>query len=180
MNIQRGFPDQCGGLAPLGELSASNATILLAPGLYVLGGFLFFGVDPKTVLFLITGLIFEVVALLAVFVLPLTPVHNEMLRQRERYYQEMATLAQRIDDNARELIEPSKLPDPGEIQKRLQILQALRQFYQENHDFPTWPFEMRRLAFALSAPQALSLLTGVGLQRVIPSWVLDLVKLFGK
>ncbi|MBI3537250.1 MAG: hypothetical protein HY070_06810 [Chloroflexi bacterium] len=179
-NVQRTHPDQCGGLAPLGELSASNAIVLLAPGVYMVGGFLFFGNDPKTVLLLIIGVIFEAVALTAIFVVPLLAVRNEMLRQRELHYLEFAKLAHGVEENARVLFSASQLPTGAEIQNHFQIVQGLRQLNQENRDFPTLPFRAAGIALRLTAPQALTLLTGVGVERFIPSWVTTFISMLGK
>lgn len=64
-----------------------------------------------------------IIALLAVslitFFLPLYEIHREMVRQRIQYQEGLDTLARRIDEIARQLIDPSIELDSASAQKRL-------------------------------------------------------------
>lgn len=166
LNPQLGHPDSCGGLEPLGNLCLWNALILALPGAF-LGGWIILG--PSTRYDdIYTGLFYKLllipVSWAAIsFFLPLWSVHEILLAKREAVRLQLDQLGRSIDSLAHQMLDHAHELEPEESEKMAKKLEIMRQTYQQNKDYPVWPFNyeiLKKLALS-QAVQVLSL-TGLG------------------
>lgn len=191
IRVQPAHPDKSGGLQPLGDLCLANALTVLFPIIYVVSWIVLFS-SPSFVAsypqiasqlrdyepmyrlgFFQIGLIFLLASELVIFFWPILDAHREMVRQRVQYQERLDRLAKEIDDNTQLLLDPWKQEDLKTVQQLLETRQSMLQVYQDNREFPLWPFD-RLTRLKLTSAQVLPLLSVVGAGKPI----LDLVAAF--
>lgn len=192
--VQPAHPDQSGGLEPLGKLCLNNALVVIGPVLYFVGWVVVLSlpdvlhsyprIEAQVQVFEIyfktgliqVGLLGLLVAELLVFFLPLVEIHQEMKRQQLRHQQHLDKLARRIDRINQELLQLVFGDDSTDPQKSLETLKWLRQVYQENKQFPTWPFNFE-IALKLTTSVGVPFLSLTGISKPILEVIGNLLSL---
>lgn len=166
LNPQLGHPDTCGGLEPLGTLCLWNALILALPGAF-LGGWIILG--PSTRYDDIYTSLFYKLLLVPVswaaisFFLPLWSVHEILLSKRETIRLQLDQLSRCIDKLTHRMLDHAHELEPEESEKTAKKLELMQQTYQQNKDYPVWPFNYEILKkLALSQTVQVLSLTGLG------------------
>ena len=175
LNPQLGHPDNCGGLEPLGNLCLWNALILALPGVF-LGGWIILGPSTKyddiyTSLFYKLLLIPMSWAAISFF-LPLWSVHQILLAKREAIRLHLDQLGRSIDQMAHQMLDRAHELEPDESEKMAKKLELMRQTYQQNKDYPVWPFN-----YEILKKQALSQIVQVLSLTGLVKPILDAVKI---
>jgi hypothetical protein len=142
-----------------------NALILTIPAVY-LGGWIILGPETAYGRFvpLFTQLLLVPVAIaVSGFTLPLWGVHREMVRRRAAVRRRLDQLSQSINHLAREMLDRADDLPPDEGEKMSRKLELMRQIYQQNEQYPVWPFNVGIMVRFISS-QAVPILglTGLG------------------
>jgi hypothetical protein len=183
LNPQPKNPDKCGGFEPLGNLSLMNVMIISIWGAF-LGGWIIIGSITKYGSFYtpMYKLFFWVPIIMAVltFLLPLWGIHSIIEGKRVLAGRELSQLTLRIHTlNQQIFLSALNLePEPSALDKELERLSKV---YEENKEYPTWPFNYRILiAFITSQAVPLLGLTGIGQPTInIIRSLLDFINQFG-
>jgi hypothetical protein len=176
LNIQPQHPDHSGGLKVLGDICLLNASILIAPAIF-LGGWLTaipaFGPGNHYYVYVsyYEWLLIVVFTLATVaFIYPLLGVHAAMVRERYRLRLQLDALSSRIDALSRSLLEETDVDRLQQLSNERALRMAA---YDQNSSIPVWPFDAAVLRkFSLAQMIPLLSLTGVsptvveGLQKV--------------
>ncbi len=186
--VQRAHPDQSGGLQPLGDLCFRCALVFIGPAFFLVGWLIVFSIPDlasklpptipsgdKILPALILGLIVELAAVIAVFLLPLLGVHKEMSKQKDRHMEFLGEFAQRIQNINNNLLHAAGQTNPAEIQKNLDTLKGMRQVYEESKTFPVWPFG-RRIALTITVSQIVAFLSTLGVSQPITNLIQNVLK----
>lgn len=166
---QLGHPDECGGLEPLGYLCLWNALLLSILGVF-LGGWIILGPstnygDEYTSLF--WKLLWIPVSWAGIsFFLPLWSFHNILVEKRDEVQLQLNQLGQRIDQLSHEILDRCHELEPEESEKMAKKLEILQQTYQQNKNYPVWPFNAD-LIKKLTLSQTVQVLSLTGLSKPI-------------
>jgi len=163
--LQRGHPDGCEGLAPLGNLCLWSALTLSPAGIYLSARVVFdeFGYYLDLLYFLL----FVIIAIASVsFFAPIWNVHKIMITKRETIRRHLDQLGQDINRLSWDLLHQGHGMDPVESEKIAKKLERLNQIYKDNQAIPVWPFNTRILARFVTS-QIVPLLSLVGLGQPI-------------
>jgi len=160
--LQRGHPDGCEGLAPLGNLCLWNALILSPAGIYLSARlFLVNYVHYQDVLYFSLFVIITIAGIS--FFAPLWNIHKIMVEKKEVIRRQLDQLGQDIHRLSWELLNRGNEMDPAESEKTAKKLERLNQIYKDNQTIPTWPFNTKTLArFVTSQIVPILSLAGLG------------------
>lgn len=168
-----GHPDKCGGLEPVGSLCLCNAKILGVWGAF-LGGWIIIGKSHgvnSQLIYIFSIMLFVLLVVAAIsFFLPLWGVHRAMQNRKIILNEKLDKIAENINklSQMRLLRAYEMSPEDSSLSVELERLQKI---YQDNLNFPVWPFNYN-LLLTLAATQAVPLLGLSGLGAPI----LNLIK----
>jgi hypothetical protein len=157
--------DKCGGFKPLGNLSFINALIISIWGAF-LGGWIIIGSSTKygsfyTPIYEIFFLVPIIMAVLT-FLVPLWGIHVIMDEKKAYAMQELGQLSSKIHLLRQKRLDSALSLEPEASNLDIE-LERLKKVYEENREYPTWPFDYRILiAFITSQAVPLLGLTGIG------------------
>jgi hypothetical protein len=166
INPQLGHPDECGGLAPLGNLCLWNGLILSILGIF-LGGWIIIGPGTRYhneyTIFYTKLLLITVGWAVVSFFFPLWSVHRVMVAKREEIQLKLNKMGQRINQLSHEILDRCHELEPEESEKIAKKLAILQQTYLQHENYPVWPFNADIIKkLALSQTVQLLSLTGLG------------------
>jgi hypothetical protein len=157
-------PDKCGGLGPLGDICLYNAKIVGVWGA-LLSIWLILGesynISFYAPIFYVMLFLLLIIATISFF-LPLWGVHQAMLEKKEESEKKLDQIARNINALAQiNLNSAYKLDLKSD--NISSDLDRLRKIYEDNLNYPVWPFNMHIL-IALATSQIVPLLglTGLG------------------
>jgi ABC-type multidrug transport system fused ATPase/permease subunit len=184
--IQSNHPDRCGGLKPLGDLCLLVALLLLVPAIYysVWGFINAFNADPSLNTYALWTLNFRtilfalIVLTFLIFFLPLSSIHNQMVKCKQEIQDELDQLSQVMDNILEELRTQATTVSPQQGEEKLMSMRFIQKVYEENSSVPTWPFDWKTIA-RFSVAQAFPLLSLVGTSGPVIEVVKSLLKQFG-
>lgn len=147
---QLGHLDNCGGLAPMGDLCLWNALLLVLPAIF-LGGWINLGnryanwaseyVSVMTFWFWIL-----LVVAIFVFFLPLWGIHQSMAATKKSVQQRLDLISEEIDRLSRELLfQTDHIPTEISDQK-LNRLKLMQNILAQHQSIPVWPINLVILA----------------------------------
>lgn len=158
-------PDTCGGLEPLGNLCLYNALIVSIWGIF-LGGWMMLGPFTEYGLFyspLFYNLLpIPVIIAVITFFLPLWGLHQHMIYKKLRIMRRLDRISQNINklENRRLNLADNMEAEATDLSKNIE---NLRKVYNDNLNYPEWPFNYRiLLAFVTSQAVPLLSLAGLG------------------
>ncbi len=158
-------PDKCGGLEPLGNLCLYNALIVSIWGIF-LGGWMMLGPFTEYGLFysplFYNLLLIPVIIAVITFFLPLWGLHQHMIHEKLKIMRRLDRISQNIDklENRRLNLADNMEAEAPDLSKDLE---NLRKVYNDNLNYPEWPFNYRiLLAFVTSQAVPLLSLAGLG------------------
>lgn len=171
INVQLGHPDECGGLAPLGNLCLWNALILSVAGIF-LGGWIIIMPSTQYIDVSIYGdvssrfyklLLIPVGWAVVSFFIPLWSVHNVLVAKREEVQLQLNQIGQKINQLSHEILDRCQELGPEESEKISKKLAILQRTYQQYKNYPVWPFNADLIKkLTLSQTVQLLSLTGLG------------------
>ena len=180
LKIRPGYPDGCGGLAPIGRLFFSLSYVLVVVGLFFSGwlvvGYIAPDFDHDFQYFapwFKAGLIGFLVVSLSVFFLPLFTLHWVMKQAAAHQEARSGVLAGRIAELEESLLDLASTPD-NEVEARCKEIESWRSIYLRQKKFPTWPVDFQTLGKFVSAQ--IGLWIGIPLslvehwEKVKPIW----------
>ncbi|HNX17106.1 MAG TPA: hypothetical protein PKM50_02125 [Methanoregula sp.] len=188
LELQPGHPDQCGGLAPLGNLCLINALIISLPGIY-LGGWMAVGpaigfvaisetYRPIFTILLLVPVIFSVIT----FFIPLWETHRVMVGKKREILRNLDELAESMNRRNQELLNvpENAAPDIGMARiKDLETIQtqiaSLEKIYGQYQKVSEWPFNTR-IFLQFMTTQAVPVLTLAGVSQPLAGFI---VSIFG-
>lgn len=143
IDIQPEHADQCGGVKRLGDICFEIGLILVIPSILV-GFFVFLTFNPNTIspfkFGVYTALFVLVVFASVAFFWPLLKIHNEMVKEKERFNDEAISKIAPVKNRLRDLVSSGEKTDIEKIKDLEKQLEALEKLYPENMNYPTWPF----------------------------------------
>jgi len=177
---QLGHPDECGGLAPLGNLCLRNGLILSILGIF-LGGWIIIGPstqyqDEYTIFFSKLILITMVWAIVS-FLFPLWSVHSVMAAKKREMQLQLNQMGQVINQLSHEILDRCQELQPEESESIAKKLAILQRAYQQHENYPVWPFNAD-LIKKLTLSQTVQLLSLTGLGEPILNWIKIIVDIF--
>lgn len=189
VKMQPGHPDQCGGLAPLGNLCLLNALIIALPGIY-LGGWIAIG--PAIGFEAIAQVyrsVFTILLLVPVifsgftFFIPLWETHRVMVVKKEEILHNLDELAESLNRRNLELLTiPENVePDRGlamvaDLEKVLAQVTSLETIYARYQKLSEWPFNTGIFLQFLTT-QAVPVLTLAGISQPVAGFIVSLLGL---
>jgi len=176
--VQRGHPDGCGGLAPLGNLCLWNALVLSPGGIFYGSRFFFDNIISFKEFHYFSLLMILLVATFSFFA-PIWDVHKIMTAKRDLILQQLDELGHSINLLSRDLLDKSSQLDPKESEKMTKKLENLNQIYKANQTIPVWPFNTQTLIKFITS-QIVPLLSLLGLGEPIIAIVKSLTTFFAK
>jgi hypothetical protein len=166
-----GHPDRCGGLSPLGNLCLWNAIIIGIMGIFLSGWIIIVQIFPSAAQkygnfyislqsnLLIVPIFFGLIS----FFLPLWIVHEFMVAKWAKILQRLDQLGKSIHQIEFEILYKADNLEPWESDKMIKKLKFMRQTYQRNLHYHTWPFNTVILKkFLLSITGPVLALLGMG------------------
>ena len=142
-------PDRCGGLRPVGAIGLRNQYLTSVIGLNILSFIIgkTWLIVPDALLFLMIGLTVTYVVIGPIlFVVPLLPFHDGMVRSKSEW---MTEVAQRLRV---ELARVRENLANGDVSKNdEELIQRLQKFGDLIEGFPVWPFDARTVRKFLTA-----------------------------
>lgn len=153
-------PDRCGGLRPVGQIGLRNQYVLTTLGVNIVLLLLVWklrqGQEDTLLPMLISACAVYLVCGPLVFMGPLLPFRDGMLREKRKWSSEVARLLRAEFARLRDAIRDGEIADTDE-----KVLERLRKFGALIDELPVWPFDARTLrtfATAFVVPIALPLL----------------------
>ena len=162
---QLGHPDECGGLSPLGYLCLWIALICSVIGA-VLGAWSilwpYLGYESSSTVYW-TLLPIPIALAFCGFFLPLWNIHHVMVGKRIGVQKQLDQLGRSIDRLESEMLIKGDDLEPDEAESIAKKIELLRQTYQRNLQYRTWPFNIESLKklFLYQTIPVLSLLSQV-------------------
>ena len=172
LTLQRGHPDGCEGLAPLGNICLWNAIIISPAGIY-LSARLVLGDYFQEYLYFLLIVVLAIAGIS--FFAPLWNIHKIMVAKKDEIYQQLNQLSQSINQLSRELLNRGSHLDPTESEKIGKKLDSLHKIYMNNQKIPVWPFNTRILARFVTS-QIVPLLSLIGLGQPIIEIIGNIIK----
>lgn len=185
LEIQPGHPDQCGGLAPLGNLCLVSALIIALPGIY-LGGWMAVGpalgfaalsdtYRPVFTWLLLVPVIFSVIT----FILPLWETHRVMVVKKAAILHNLDELAESMNRRDQELLQVTDNLDPVAGAARIHDLEeiqaqiaSLEKIYTQHQKISAWPFNTGIFLQFLTT-QAVPVLTLLGISEPVAGLIVS-------
>lgn len=153
-------PDQCGGLRPVGQIGLRNQYVLTTLGINIVLLVLVWvwrqASDETLRPLIILASVAYLVCGPLVFMGPLLPFRDVMLRAKRQWSSEIAALLRAEFSRLRDAIRAGNIEDTDE-----KVLERLRKFGALIDELPVWPFDPRTLrafAAAFVVPLALPVL----------------------
>jgi len=171
LSLQRGHPDGCEGLAPLGNICLWNALILSPAGIYLSIRLISYDSYHELIYFLLAVII--AIASLSFFT-PIWNIHKIMVEKKEVVRRQLDQLGQDIHRLSWELLNRGNEMDPAESEKTAKKLERLHQIHKDNQTIPTWPFNTKTLARFVTS-QIVPILSLVGLGQPIIELVNNII-----
>jgi hypothetical protein len=176
-----GHPDRSGGLAVLGHMCFRLALIVTVPSILCACWVVVLDNGAPSAFFRPRYATFEAIFRIALAVLivvtflvairPLRGVHKGMNRGRSEIYVWLDSIAVRLKERTRSLLEKAVTLDPEIIAERTKQIEADQKLISELGRFPTWPFD-RATVVKLSASQVVPVFSMLG----ITGPIVDLVE----
>lgn len=188
-----GYPDNCGGLEPIGNLCLWNILLISIAGVF-LGGWIILsystkvgGNNPLDKFYPIASyyrsrflwlLLIPFALSVISFFWPLWSIHEAILAGNSENKQDLDKLAKEIADLDQELIEKSDELDREQEENINKKLAIMRETYERNQRLPKWPLNLKILV-EFTSSQLVPLLVALGLSSKIASalqTILGLIK----
>jgi hypothetical protein len=154
---QLGHPDGCGGLSPVGNLCLWIAMIISIIGAVLSAWIIlwpYLGEGYRSTDYL-TLLPIPVFLALVGFFLPLWNIHRVMVGKKMEIQKKLDQLGKSIDRLESEMLGKGDELEPDETEKITKRLELLRQTYQRNLQYRTWPYNtetLKKLLLSQTAP----------------------------
>lgn len=154
-------PDGCGGLEPLGNLCLWNAMIVSIMAIWLGAWIILVSIPPFDMYgsqyrsVQSTLLLIPIATSLIAFFLPLLRMHNLMEAEKTKLYRDLDKLDERINRLHQQMLDTSDMSNFEENDNTVKKLEQIRQVYNDDWRYPTWPFNasiLRRFALSQSVP----------------------------
>ena len=172
LTLQRGHPDGCEGLAPLGNICLWNAIVISPAGIYLSARLVLVDYFQEYLYFLL--IVVLAIAVISFFA-PLWNIHKIMVVKRDEINYQLNQLSQHINLLSRELLNKGSKLDPNETENIGKKLDSIHKIYKNNQRIPVWPFNARILARFVTS-QIVPLLSLMGLGQPIVEIIGNIIK----
>ena len=145
LNVQPLHPDSSGGMKPLGDLSFSVDSVLLAVGIWLSVGL--FTAVPSQLWIVYSGIVVYMALATFLFFYPLHKVHHLMSEKKIDLLDRLSRKTNSYYTSIyNEVLDEDRDVDPEKLRK----LNDLEELYRKASDMPVWPFDKETLTKFIS------------------------------